>query len=81
MRTGAARSVVDALVRGDEVEKACRAALADAAELPDPFRAELRVLALNQDGRHGAAAGQPGATYAVMTATSSEPEVHPRSVL
>ena len=81
MRSGTARTVVDALGRGDEVEKACRTALADAAALPDAFRAELRVLALTPDGRHGGAAGQSGATYAVMTTTSTEPEIHPRSVL
>ena len=81
MRSGTARTVVDALIRGEEVEKACRTALADAAALPDAFRAELRVLALTPDGRHGGAAGQSGATYAVMTTTSTEPEIHPRSVL
>jgi isoaspartyl peptidase/L-asparaginase-like protein (Ntn-hydrolase superfamily) len=81
LRAGTARSVVEALGRGDDVEKACRAALADAAELPDEYRAELRVLALTPDGRHGAASGQPGATYAVMTTDSAEPEIHQRSVL
>lgn len=81
MRSGTARSVVDSLARGDDVEQACRAALADAASLPDEFRTELRVLALTPDGRHGAAAGQPGATYAVMTESSTGPETHPRSLL
>jgi isoaspartyl peptidase/L-asparaginase-like protein (Ntn-hydrolase superfamily) len=81
MRSGTARSVVDALAGGADVEAACRAALADAGTLPDEFRTELRVLALTPDGRHGAASGQPGATYAVMTASSTEPETHPRSVL
>jgi isoaspartyl peptidase/L-asparaginase-like protein (Ntn-hydrolase superfamily) len=81
MRGGTARSVVEGLSRGQDVESACRAALADAAMLPDAFRAELRVLALTPDGRHGAAAGQSGATYAVMTEGSSEPETHQRSVL
>ena len=60
---------------------ACRDALEDAATLPDAFRAELRVLALTPDGRHGGAAGQAGATYAVMTTESTEPEIHDRSVL
>ena len=81
MRAGTARTVVEALTRGEDVEKACRAALADAAELPDPFRAELRVLALTPDGRHAGAAGSPGATYAVMTASSTEPRIYPRSTL
>ena len=81
MRSGTARTVVDALARGEDVEKACLAALADAAQLPDPFRAELRVLALTPDGRHGGAAGSPGATYSVMTPGDTVPRTHPRSVL
>jgi beta-aspartyl-peptidase (threonine type) len=55
--------------------------LAEAATLPDAFRAELRCLALTADGRHGAAAGQKDSIYAVMTETSTEPEFHPRSIL
>jgi len=81
MRAGTARTVVDALSRGDDVETACRAALADAADLPDEFRSELRVLALLPDGRHGGAAGRAGATYAVMGTRSAEPEIYPRSAL
>ncbi len=81
MRSGTARSVVDALARGENIEKACLAALADAAELPDPYRAELRVLALTPDGRHGGAAGSPGATYSMMSPTDSVPRIYPRSVL
>jgi isoaspartyl peptidase/L-asparaginase-like protein (Ntn-hydrolase superfamily) len=81
LRAGTARSVVEALGRGTDVEQACRDALADAATLPDDYRAELRVLALTPDGRHGGAAGGNGSTYAVMTAESCEPEIHPRSVL
>ena len=81
MRSGTARTVVDALTRGEDVEKACLAALADAADLPDPFRAELRVLALTPDGRHGGAAGSPGATYSVMTPADTVPRTHSRSVL
>jgi beta-aspartyl-peptidase (threonine type) len=81
MRALGARAIVDGLADGLEPSAACRAMLADAAELPDDFRAELRCLALTPDGRHGAAAGQPGSVYAVMTATSTEPELRPRSVL
>ncbi len=81
MRSGTARSVVDALAAGDDVDKACRTALQDAAELPDAFRAELRVLALTPDGRHGGAAGQAGSTYAVMTVDDRQPRIHQRSVL
>ena len=81
MRATGARAVVEQLARGADPESACVAMLADAATLPDEFRAELRVLALTPDGRHGAAAGQDGSTYAVMTADCSEPELRPRRVV
>jgi isoaspartyl peptidase/L-asparaginase-like protein (Ntn-hydrolase superfamily) len=81
MRGTGARAVVDSLARGAEPEAACAAMLADIAGLPDDFRAELRVLALTPDGRHGAAAGQAGSVYAVMTASDSEPEFRPRVVV
>lgn len=81
MRAGTARRVVDLLGQAVDPTAACRAALADAALLPDEYRSELRVLALTPGGVHGGAAGSPGATYAVMTETSTEPEIHPRVVL
>ena len=81
MRATGAAAIVAGLARGLEPAEACRAMLADAATLPDDFRAELRCLALAPDGRHGAAAGMAGSTYAVMTASSTDPELHPRSVL
>jgi isoaspartyl peptidase/L-asparaginase-like protein (Ntn-hydrolase superfamily) len=81
MRAVGARAIVADLARGLEPAEACLAMLADAATLPDEFRAELRCLALTPDGRHGAAAGQSGSVYVVMSKTSTEPEFHPRSVL
>jgi isoaspartyl peptidase/L-asparaginase-like protein (Ntn-hydrolase superfamily) len=81
MRGGTARSIVDLLAAGSDPAEACRTALADAATLPDDFRAELRALALTPDGRHGGAAGQQGSVYAVMTADSPELQTHPRIVL
>ena len=81
MRATGAAAIVAGLARGLEPAEACRAMLADAATLPDDFRAELRCLALAPDGRHGAAAGMAGSTYAVMTTSSTDPELHPRSVL
>jgi beta-aspartyl-peptidase (threonine type) len=70
--------VVDGLARGESPNDACRAMLAEAALLPDVYRAELRTLCLTPDGRHGAAASQPGATYNVITA-GGELEVLPRT--
>ena len=81
MRAAGARTVVERLALGDDPEQACAFMLADAAGLPDDYRAELRTLALTPDGRHGGAAGQPGSVYAVMTSTSTEPEMHPRRVV
>lgn len=78
MRVVGARMVVDALARGEEPIQACRSMLAEALDLPDVFRAELRTLCLTPQGRHGAAASQAGATYNVMTASSSEVEVFDR---
>ncbi len=81
IRGGTARTIVDQLAVGHDPAEACLLALADAATLPDEFRAELRALALTPDGRHGGAAGQAGSVYAVMTDRSTEPELRPRSVL
>jgi beta-aspartyl-peptidase (threonine type) len=81
MRATGARAVVEQLSRGADPESACAAMLTDAATLPDPFRAELRVLALTAEGQHGAAAGQRGSVYAVMTVESTEPELRPRRVV
>lgn len=81
MRGGTARTIVDLIAGGQEPAQACRAALADAATLPDDFRSELRALALTPDGRHGGAAGQEGSVYVLMTEASTQPEFRPRVVL
>lgn len=79
LRAGTARRIVDLMGSGDDPAEACRRALEDAALLPDAFRAELRAIALTPDGRHGGAAGQSGATYAVMTADTPEPRIESRT--
>ena len=81
MRGGTARTIVDLMAAGQDPAAACRAALADAATLPDDYRSELRALALTPDGRHGGAAGQEGSVYVLMTESSTEPEFRPRAVL
>ncbi len=81
MRVTGARLVVDGLARGEEPADACRSMLADASTLRDDFKAELRTLCLTPDGRHGAAASKSGATYNVMTSSSSAVEVFKRVVL
>jgi beta-aspartyl-peptidase (threonine type) len=81
MRLAGARSIVADMAHGADPTQACRAMLTEATTLADEFRAEVRCLALTPDGRHGAASGQEGSTYVVMTETSTGPEIHPRSVL
>jgi isoaspartyl peptidase/L-asparaginase-like protein (Ntn-hydrolase superfamily) len=81
MRVTGARMIVDALASGADPNAACLAMLAEARELPDVFAAELRALCLTPDGRHGAAAGQSGSTYQVMTTRDDAPVTHPRAVL
>lgn len=81
MRATGARVVVDAMARGADPDAACAAMLTEVAALTDDFRAELRVLALTPDGRHGAAAGQRGSVYGAMSAGSAEPEWLPRRVV
>jgi isoaspartyl peptidase/L-asparaginase-like protein (Ntn-hydrolase superfamily) len=78
MRATGARMIVDRLAAGEDPESACATMLGDAALLPDPFRAELRALAMTPDGRHGGAAGQAGSTYSLMTAADSEVRFVPR---
>jgi isoaspartyl peptidase/L-asparaginase-like protein (Ntn-hydrolase superfamily) len=78
MRITGARMVVDNLARGEDPEVACRSMLAEAATLPDSFRAELRTLCLTPDGRHGGAAGQANSIYNVISAATGELEVRPR---
>ena len=79
MRAGTARRIVDLVGAGEDPAAACQQALEDAALLPDAYRAELRALALTPDGRHGGAAGMPGATYSVITADESEPRTESRT--
>lgn len=80
MRATGARHITERLAAGDDPESACVAMLAEAAALPDTFRAELRALALTPDGRHGGAAGQPGSTYSVMSDNDSAVRFLPRRV-
>jgi beta-aspartyl-peptidase (threonine type) len=80
MRLAGARMVVDALARGIDPAEACRVMLKEADTLDDVFKSELRTLCLTPDGRHGAAAGQRGSTYNVMTSSSTTPEVFERVV-
>jgi beta-aspartyl-peptidase (threonine type) len=75
MRVTGARMVVDGLAAGSDPTTSCCRMLREAASLPDEFSSDVRALCLTPDGRHGAAACKPGATYSVMTDTDDEPVV------
>jgi len=77
MRVVGAKTVVDGLAAGLSPAAACRAMIAEAAALVDPFASEVRTLCLTPDGTHGAAARTEGATYSVMTAASDTVETWP----
>ena len=81
LRGGTARTVVENMKAGMSAEDACFEALVEARNLPDEFRAELRCLAIDADGRPGGAAGMEGSTYTLMTESSTEPEFRPRKAL
>jgi beta-aspartyl-peptidase (threonine type) len=81
LRGGTARTVVENMKAGMSAEDACFEALVEARNLPDEFRAELRCLAIDADGRPGGAAGMEGSTYNLMTESSTEPEFRPRKAL
>ncbi len=81
IRASTARSVVRALEAGAEPARACAAALAETAELPDDFRAPVQALCLTPDGRHGAASTREGSTYSVMTADDDTYQIKERQRL
>jgi beta-aspartyl-peptidase (threonine type) len=73
MRVVGARMVVDALAQGSDPISSCRRMLREAASLPDEFSSDVRAVCLTPDGRHGAAALKPGATYSAMTDADAAP--------
>ena len=81
LRGGTARTVVENMKSGLSAEDACFEALIEARNLPDEFRAELRCLAIDAEGRPGGAAGMEGSTYTLMTENSTQPEFRPRKAL
>lgn len=81
MRVTGARMVVDALAAGADPVESCRRMLVEASSVPDQFSSDVRAVCLTPDGRHGAAACKPGATYSVMTDGDAEPAVLQAAVL
>ena len=81
MRVTGARMVVDALAAGADPVESCRRMLVEATSVPDQFSSDVRAVCLTPDGRHGAAACKPGATYSVMTDEDAEPAVLQAAVL
>jgi isoaspartyl peptidase/L-asparaginase-like protein (Ntn-hydrolase superfamily) len=81
IRSGAARTVVEAVRAGADPESACAAALETTLTLPDDYRTQLRALCLTADGRVGGAATVAGSTYALMTGDDDAPRLLPRRVV
>lgn len=75
MRVTGARMVVDALAAGSDPVASCRRMLHEVASVPDEFSSDVRALCLTPQGRHGAAALRPGATYSVMTPADNAPVI------
>jgi len=51
---------------------ALRAAAEDLHRLPDEFRSEVNIIAVDRDGRHGAVSTATGKTYIVMSDVADE---------
>ncbi|MDX6494308.1 MAG: N4-(beta-N-acetylglucosaminyl)-L-asparaginase [Gaiellales bacterium] len=75
IRAQTARMAVERLAAGSPPQEACLDVLREAAALEDEFRSPLQVLAMAQDGSHGAASSRKDATYSMMTAEMREPEI------
>jgi beta-aspartyl-peptidase (threonine type) len=68
-----AHSVVTFMRFGLSVEAALQRAVEDLHALDDPYKSEVNIVAVDQEGRHSAASTDPGKTYVVMTGEMVEP--------
>lgn len=79
IRCCTAHSVVSFLRFGMSLEEALRQAMLDLQTLDDPFASEMNIVAIAQDGSHGAASTAAGKTYIVMDETMTAHEELPRT--
>lgn len=74
-----AHSVVTFMRFGLTLETALETAMRDLAHLDDPYASEMNIVALDRDGRPGAASTASGKTYVVMTEDMTAPDERPRT--
>ncbi len=79
IRCCTAHSVVTFLRFGMSLEEALRQAMLDLQVLDDPYASEMNIVAIAQDGAHGAASTAAGKTYIVMDETMTAHEELPRT--
>lgn len=60
-------SVVTFMRFGHSLDEALRLAIGDLHQLEDAYRGEVNIIAVDREGRHGAASTVPGKTYIVMS--------------
>ena len=66
-RACTSHSVVTFMRFGMSVEEAVRQAMIDLRQLDDPYRSEMNIVALDKDGKPGAASSAPDKTFIYMT--------------
>lgn len=81
IRCATARSVVLYMKMGMRIEAALAEAMVDLQALDDPYAAGMNVVALDRDGRPGAATNRPGATFIYQTGEMQHYTEQPRMLI
>ena len=71
-RCSTAHSVVTFMRCGMSLADALRAAAEDLHRLPDEYRSEVNIIAVDRDGRHSAVSTAPGKTYIAMSGAEED---------
>ncbi len=74
MRVCLAKYLVDRMRDGTEVQEACVMGIRRILDLRDPFGGRLNVLALDRNGRAGAASMEDGIVYCYQDERMDHPE-------
>lgn len=81
IRCATARSIVLYMKMGMRLEAALAEAMVDLQSLEDPYAAGMNVVALDRDGRPGAATNRPGATFIYQAGAMDAYTQQPRMVI
>ena len=57
---------------GMPLSEALRQAASDLHRLPDEYRSEVNIIAVDRDGRHSAVSTAPGKTYIAMSGAEND---------